>query len=195
MKSWFIIISLLVFSCIIVAQENSDEEFIIGNKIYKPNTNWFKIAQGVSYHFSMGQLEYNTLLSYSFRIKKYWFQTGYHVSSNRFFIRPSMQRLNDIFIMYGKRKETQKFNLAAFAGLSFAYGGTFHHSEWTDGRITEWYVGFNQPGLITTLDVTFKPTYDLGVGFSAFTSLNKRYNVVGLQVHFFFSGAYKGKIE
>ncbi len=196
MKSWFfIIICLLVFSRIIVAQENSDEEFIIGNKIYKPNANWFKMAQGISYHFSLGQLEHNTLLSYSFRIKKYWFQAGYHVSSSRFFIRPSMQRLNDIFMMYGKRKETQKVNVAAFVGLAFAYGGTFHHAEWNDGSLTEWYIGFNQPGFITTLDVTYKPIYDLGIGFSAFASVNKRYNVVGLQLHIYFSGAYQGKIE
>ncbi|MCX7862751.1 MAG: hypothetical protein N2449_07125 [Bacteroidales bacterium] len=192
------VLFLIVFLSEIIglyAQQTNNDEVIIGNKIYKYNTNWFKISQGIGYHFSLGQIEYNTLLSYSFRIKKYWFQAGYHVSCDRFFIKPSMQRLNDIFLLYGKRKEFNKYNIAAFAGLSYAYGGTFHHAEWNDGRITQWYLGFTQPGFICSIDLTYKPVFDLGIGTSLFASFNKRYNILGIQIHIFLSGAYKGKIE
>lgn len=179
----------------IIAYTQNDEEFIIGNRIYKANSNWFKISQGMSYHFMLGEKEYNTTLAYSFRIKNKWFRAGYHVSSDKFFIKPSMQRLNDLFFLYGIRKEANKFNISTFAGLTFAYGGTFHHAEWSNGTLTKWYVGFNQIGLFGTVDFTFKPTYDLGIGLSLFGSVNKKYNVVGIQLHIFLSGAYKGKIE
>ncbi len=171
------------------------EEFVLGNKIYKPYSNWLKIGQGYSYHFILSEKEFNTTIAYSFKIKKNWFQTGYHVSSDKFFIKPTMQRLNDIFFLYGFRKETHKFNFATFAGLTFAYGGTFHHAEWSNGTLTKWYVGFNQIGVLGTVDITYKPVFDIGIGMSVFGSINKKYNVVGLQLHIFLSGAYKSKIE
>ncbi len=191
-------VSIVLIFCVAIASiaQNNDNEFIIGNKIFKPNTNWFKLGQGISYHFSLKQIELNTTLAYSFKLKKQWFQAGYHVSSDRFFIKPSMQRLNDVFVAYGLRKETMHWNIAAFAGLSFAYGGTYHHSEWgIDGSETKWYKGFNQLGVFGTIDITFKPVYDMGIGISIFGSYNKRYEVAGILVHLYLSGGYKGKIE
>jgi len=189
----YILYIILLLPLLTLSQEN--EEFILGNKIYKPYTNWFKVGQGYSYHFILDQMEYNTTIAYSFRIKNYWFQAGYHVSSDKFFIKPSMQRLNDLFFLYGIRKETNKFNLATFFGLTFAYGGTFHHAEWSNGTLTKWYIGFNQIGLYATADITYKPVYDMGIGISIFGSFNKKYNIAGIQLHLYLSGAYKGKIE
>ncbi len=196
LKQFVYIFVSLILSVNCWSQNSDNEEFIIGNKIYKQNTNWFKVGQGISYHFSLKQVEYNSTLAYAFKFQKHWFQAGYHVSSDRFFIKPSMQRLNDLYILYGKRKESMKWNIAAFAGLSFAYGGTYHHSEWgVDGSETKWYIGFNQIGLVGMLDVTYKPVYDMGIGVSLFASFNKRYDVAGIMFHLYLSGAYKGKIE
>ncbi|MGQ9847264.1 MAG: hypothetical protein ACUVQP_07165 [Bacteroidales bacterium] len=176
------------------AQENN-EEFIIGNKIYKNGSNWFKVAQGIGYHFWLNQFEYNTTFAYSIRIKKIYTQLGYHVSSNVFLTKPTLQRLNDIYLALGMRKEKRYFNFAVFGGVSYAYGGTLDHTEWKDGRLTKWYRGFSQIGLYGTIDFSFKPLYDIGIGLSLYESINKYYNVAGLQLHFYLSGAYKGMIE
>jgi hypothetical protein len=193
-----IITIIILFSFINIlaySQETDEEEFIIGNKIYKSETNWFKMGQGFSYHFRLKQLEYNTLLSYSFKIKKHWFQAGYHVSSDKFFIKSSLQRLNDVYLSYGRRKETKKLNLSVFAGLSFAYGGTLHHIEWNYGQPVKWYEGFNRIGMFSNLEFTYKPVYDIGFGITLFGSLNAKYSVTGIMFHLYLSGAFKGKIE
>lgn len=176
------------------AQENN-EEFIIGNKIYKSGSNWFKIAQGVGFHFWLNQFEYNTSFAYNIRIKKIYTQLGYHVSSDVFLTKATLQRLNDVYLTVGLRKEKRYLNIAAFGGLSYAYGGTLDHTEWKDGKSTKWFRGFSQPGLFGTIDISFKPLYDVGLGLSLYGSINKYYNVAGIQLHFYLSGAYKGIIE
>lgn len=187
----FLFLSISYYS---LAQEKN-EEFIIGNKIYKTGSNWFKIAQGVGYHVWLNQFEYNTTFAYSIRIKNIYTQIGYHVSSDVFLTKPTLQRLNDIYLTLGLRKEKRYYNLAAFGGLCYAYGGTLDHTEWKDGKLTKWYRGFSQPGLFGTIDFSFKPIYDVGIGLSLYGSINKYYNVAGIQLHFYLSGAYKGIIE
>lgn len=190
-----LIIAILCSNLTNAQQDSTNEEFIIGNKIYKGGSNWLKISQGVGYHFWLGQLEYNTTLAYSFRIKKLYFQLGYHVTSDEFFTKPSLQKLNDIYLCIGKRKEQKKYNLAYFGGLSYAYGATLDHREWNNGVISNWYRGFAKPGLFGTIDYTYKLTYDMGIGLSLYGSINQYYNVLGLQLHFYLSGAYKGQIK
>lgn len=175
--------------------QESFEEFIIGNKIYKNGSNWFKTAQGIGYHFWLKQFEYNTTFAYNIRIKKIYMQFGYHVSSDVFLTKPTLQRLNDIYLTLGLRKEKRYFNIASFGGISYAYGGTLDHTEWKDGKMTKWYKGFSQPGLFGTVDISFKPLYDVGIGVSLYGSINKYYNVAGIQLHLYLSGAYKGIIE
>ncbi len=185
---------LLQKTFISFAQENN-EEFIIGNKIYKSGSNWFKIAQGVGFHIYLNEFEYNTTFAYTIRIKKIYTQFGYHVSSDVFLTKATLQRLNDLYLTIGLRKEKRFLNIAAFGGFSYAYGGTLDHTEWKDGKLTKWYRGFTQPGLFGTIDFSFKPLYDVGFGLSLYGSINKYYNVLGVQLHFYLSGAYKGIIE
>ncbi|NSW44447.1 MAG: hypothetical protein HPY79_01270 [Bacteroidales bacterium] len=194
-KIFFFILFFSIASFITFSQETQDETFIIGNKIYKKGSNWFKIGQGMGYHFWLSQIEYNTTFAYSFKVKKVYFQIGYHVSSDVFLTKPTLQRLNDFYFTVGQRKETRYFNLAAFGGISYSYGGTLDHTEWKDGKLEKWYRGFSQPGIFGTIDLTFKPFYDIGTGISIYGSINKYYNIIGLQLHFYLSGAYKSTIE
>ena len=194
-RIYFFIVYFLFVFCNSYSQETQDETFILGNKIYKKGANWFKIGQGIGYHFWLSQVEYNTTFAYSFKVKNVYFQVGYHVSSDVFLTKPTLQRLNDIYFTLGHRKESRYFNLAAFGGISYAYGGTLDHTEWKDGKLEKWYRGFTQPGLFGTIDITFKPLYDIGIGLSLYGSINKYYNITGLQLHFYLSGAYKSTIE
>lgn len=194
----YILITIFTFIIVNIISAQNDtifEEFIIGNKIYKRGSNWLKISEGIGYHFSLQQVEYNTTIAYSFRIKKFYFQLGYHVSSDVFFTKPSLQKLNDIYICSGIRKEHRKADFASFVGISYAYGATFDHSEWKNGTTSNWYRGFACPGLFITIDYTYKFTYDMGIGISTYGSINQQYNVVGLQLYFYISGAYRGQIK
>ena len=176
----------------VVAQDDKYEEFIIGDKIYKPGCGWFKIASGGSYNLGLETYESSTNLSYSFRIKDSYFQLGYHASSNTFFTIRSYQKLNDLYISYGLRKESKKYNISAFTGPSFSYGGYYFD---TDSLGRKRYKGFTQLGLVINAEYTRKIFYDLGLGLSAFASFNGSYKVIGIQAHVYFSGAFRGKIN
>lgn len=175
-----------------IGQNDKYEEFIIGDKIYKPGSAWFKLSSGPSYNLNLETIESSSNLSYSFRVKDSYFQLGYHTSSNTFFTLRSYQKLNDLYVSYGIRRETKKTNISAFAGPSFSYGG--HYFD-TDPYGRKRYKGFTQLGLIINAEYTMKIFYDLGLGISAFGSFNRNYRVIGIQVHLYLSGALKGKIN
>lgn len=189
-------ILLFVFSVFSAfSQDNKYEEIIIKDKIYKPGSSWLKIGEGYGYHYSLDEFELNTLISFTVRIKNVYLQGGYHVSCDKFFTKHSYQKLNDFYIATGWRKETNKANITAFIGPSYAYGGTLDHVTDTGGVHQKWYRGFNDLGIYGCIDYTFKLYYDLGFGLSLYGSANKSYSVIGLQAHFYFSGAFKGEIK
>ena len=171
------------------------EKFIIKEKIYKPGSSWLKFGTGTGFNWSRYKAENNANITVSFRIKNMYLQTGYHVSSDKFFTQRSYQKLNDLYLAPGWRRETRKSNFSIFAGPSLAYGGTFDHYSTSNGVTSKWYRGFNQIGLFGSVEYTFKIFYDLGFGVSLYGSYNKFYKVTGIQVHFYFSGAYKGAIK
>jgi hypothetical protein len=188
---------IVLFAFIANGQDNNKyEEFIIRDKIYKPGCTWLKFGVGVGYNWYLNETEKNANLAVSFRIKKIFLQTGYHVSSDMFFTQRSYQKLNDLYLATGWRRETIKSNTSVFVGPSFSYGSTFdHYSTFNGVRDKKWYRGFDQFGLFISTEYTFKIYYDLGLGVSAYGSINKYYSVTGLQVHIYFSGAFKGEIK
>ncbi len=180
------------FSVIAKAQDSTYSEIIIKNDVYKPGSGWLKIGEGYGYNTVSKTFELNTFVSFSFRIKNYYAQTGYHVSSDKFFTQKSLQKLNNLYIAAGMRKESQKSNISVFAGPSYSYGGYLFD---TDSLGEKRYKGFTEMGLVVIADYTFKIFYDLGFGLSLYGSINKHYNVVGIQAHFYLSGAFKGEIR
>jgi len=192
---YFLPLCLVLIAFIASGQNEKYEEFIIKDKIYKPGCSWLKFGTGMGLNWSRREVENNANLTFSFRTKNIYWQTGYHVSSDKFFTQRSYQKLNDLYIATGWRKETTKSNISVFAGPSFVYGSTFDHYSISNGFVSKWYRGFNQFGLFGSIDYTFKIFYDLGLGFSLYGSYNKFYKVTGIQAHFYFSGAFKGAIK
>lgn len=192
-KILFLFVCLFTFfSSALVAQDNKYEEIIINNKIYKPGSSWLKIGEGIGYNSSLKSNELNTLISISFRIRNTYLQIGYHLSSDKFISQYTYQKLNNLYVATGWRKETEKYNLSLFAGPSYSYGGYWFDN---DSIGEKRYKGFSEVGFIAVADYTFKIFYDLGFGLSLYGSINKNYTVFGVQAHFYFSGAFKGEIK
>jgi len=189
---FFVSILSIYFSFISHAQENKYEEIIIKNKIYKPGSGWLKFGEGFGYNTSLKSNEINTVISFSFRIKNNYFQIGYHVSSDKFLSQKTFQKLNNLYVATGLRKESDKYNISLFAGPAYSYGGYYFN---TDSLGNKRYKGFTEIGFLAIADYTFKIFYDLGFGLSLYDSINKNYNVVGIQAHFYFSGAFRGEIK
>lgn len=192
---YLLFIVMLFFAFTVKGQDNKYEEFIIKEKIYKPGCSWLKFGVGVGYNWKHKENEQNLNLAFSFRAKNTYIQAGYHVSSDEFVTKGSGQKLNDIYVALGKRKETLKYNLSIFGGPSFAYGANFDHYSVINGVTSKWYKGFSDIGLFASAEYTYKLFYDMGLGVSIYSSINKNYFVSGIQLHIYFSGAFKGQIK
>lgn len=89
---------------------------------------------------------------------------------------------------YGLRKETTKFNFAAYGGATY-YTGVVGRTDSVGNPIPQYYsgVGFYVCGQAVT-----KLTYDIGLGLEVFGQASKFQSMAGLKIMLFFSGAYRG---
>ncbi len=168
------------------------EDTIIENKIYRPYSNYLLLSVGKSYNIENGEVETAGSVGFVFRIIDQFFQAGYHMSSDQFFLNRSYQKLNDIFIMYGFRQDLLKRNMDVFFGVSYAYGSTYWE---TDSLNKRWYKGFSTIGIRVSADYEWKLFYDIGIGLNGYAEWNSYYPIVGIKINVYFSGAYRGEIK
>lgn len=164
--------------------------FKIGDKVYKTGSNWFTAGAGFGYTTNLRSQQTNFSLAYHRRYHAMYFNLGYHYSSDQFFLERPMIRLNDVHLGAGLRFELTHFNFAFFIGPSWSFGHLYDHSN---DYGTDFYNAFHALGAHTELQFTWKFFYDLGIGTSLYGSFNKKYQVVGVQLHFYFSSAYRAK--
>lgn len=182
---------IILFNSLIFAQE--EKEFIKNDAIYKRGSNWVTISSGLGYNFKLKTQETNADVSFALQAyKKLCLQSGYHLSSDEFFLNRSLQSLKDIHLGVGMRKEDSDFNYACFIGPSYSYGSYFYGTYLMNRKL---YKTFRTVGLFANAQITYKLFYDIGIGLSLYTSINKYYQIAGVQVHLYLSGAYKGKIN
>ena len=196
MKPLFTKIIFLSVLLIVVTKQLSAqftrEDTVIENKIYRPYSNYLLLSVGKSYNIKNGEVETSGEVGYVFRVVDQFFQAGYHLSSDQFFLNRSYQKLNDIYIMYGIRKETINRNMDVFLGVSYAYGSTYWE---TDSLNKKWYKGFSVPGIRISADYEWKIFYDIGLGLNGYAEWNQYYPIIGFKINVYFSGAYRGSIE
>jgi hypothetical protein len=159
------------------------------NHIYWVNAPYFTMGYGAGYGFRSNKPEQNMTIAYHHFIKKIGLSAGYHSSSDEKIWWRSNQKLNELFVSIGQRWESTKFEMAAFAGPSYAYGS--YPVPIVKDTVTKMYpYRFKELGLRAELTATYKFAYDLGVGLSLYGTVNKQYSVAGMQIHLFFSTAF-----
>jgi len=188
---------LLIIICLNSKSQDDEkyDDFILKNKIYRPYAGYVLAGFGMGYNYAAIRFERNFFLSYNFRIKNHFFKTGYHNSSDQFFMKRSYELLNDIYYLYGYRNDRRSSNIGLYIGPSYAFGSTLAYVKDYDGRISNWYRRFYRTGIYAVADLTYKPFYDIGIGISAYASINSIYTVAGLQFNLYFSSSYRGSIE
>jgi len=201
LKGFFRVLFQAAIIVVVSASANGQEtderydEFVLRNKIFKPYCGYLTLGSGLNYNPGCGKFEKCFSLGYHFRFKNNHFHTGYHVSSDRFFMQRSYQMLSDIYFLYGYRKDTVKYNFAVYAGPVYGFGSTLAYVVNNDGNLTNYYLSFHKIGIYAEAEYTIKATYDFGLGVSAYISANNAYQVAGLKIHLYFSGAFRGSIE
>lgn len=164
-----------------------ERRFIYKGKIYRQNSPYLTMGYGAGRNFGKETLEQNMTLSYHHFIKGIGLGLGYHSSSDEKIWWRSYQKVNDLHLMLGKRWEGVRHNIAIFAGPSYAYGS---YVGWSDLYEENRAFYFRTVGMVAEAQYTYRIFYDLGLGLSAYTSLNKFTRVAGAQIHLFFSTAF-----
>ena len=189
------LVSLFITLILQTQAQNNENKIIYQNKIYRTECAWFTMAAGLGYQASLKDIEKNISVGINFRIKKireYYFNAGYHFTSNEVIYKRSMQRMTDLHVGIGLRREELKQNIYFFCGPSNSYGYVYDHTD-SDGD--RYYKGFNTLGFYSEFQFTYKIFYDIGIGTSFYANINKYYKVVGVQLHLYFSMAYRDKIR
>jgi hypothetical protein len=159
------------------------------NRIYRQNAPYLTFAYGAGFGFESKKIEQNMTLSYQHFIKNVGLQLGYHSSSDIKVWWRSDQKLNDLFLGFGKRWESTRYNISVFGGPSYAYGSytVIINKDSVDQLFP---YRFKTLGFHAEAQATYKIAYDLGIGVSVYGSVNRHYPVVGAQIHLYFSTAF-----
>jgi len=164
-----------------------ERRFIFKGKIYRESSPYITLGYGAGMNIGKKTIEQNMTLSYYHFIKGVGIGLGFHSSSDNKIWWRSYQKLNDLHLMVGKRWEGLHHNISAFAGPSYAYGS---YIGWHDEYEKNWAFGYNTVGLVAEFKYSYRIFYDIGLGISAYTSMNKFTQVAGAQFHLFFSTAF-----
>lgn len=178
------------------AGETADTTIVLGkgrivykNRIYRQNAPYLTMAYGAGYGFESKLIEQNMTVSYHHFIKNIGLELGYHSSSDTKIWWRSDQKLNDLFLGVGRRWENSRYNLAVFGGPSYAYGSYIVIIN-KDSVDREYPYRFKTIGFHAEAQATYKLSYDIGIGMSLYSSVNRYYSVIGAQIHLFFSTAF-----
>lgn len=156
--------------------------------IYKQGNNWLSFGLGPAYKIGYNNWNQSFTLSYHYRFRGVYFNLGWHYSTSQLIgLKPirilhQMDFLNDIHLGAGLRVEGRWHHVGFFIGPSWAFSllptsentSTFYHNL----------------GVVINTEIIFKYLYDIGVGVNLFGSFNKRHQVAGVQLRFYFSNAF-----
>lgn len=184
---------IIVFICIglnsVFAQTdtaafNPKKEIAFDGKRYRVYNNWLSVGAGAGYNSKWPKDEKNLGADYSFHLKQHYFRLGAFMSGMDF----NAANNYNFHLGAGLRKETEKYNLSAFAGPS----SSFFRRPLSDSINHNLGTVYNELGAYACIEAVYKIKYDVGIGGQIFCDYNKVQMVYGVRVILFFSSAYRG---
>ena len=190
LKSIFVCFLLLIFGLSkVVAQEKQrqddlkKERTIRGNR-FKVFNNYVNFGTGLGRAIESSKGWNPTAVEYNFHIKRSYFMFGYQRTDlSGFLNKPKRNRMNDLHLCYGFRKESKVLNVAYYGGISRPWG------------IMNDTLSFKTIGIYAEAQFVRKLFYDVGAGISIFGHYNNFFPLFGVRIDIFLSGAYQGKMN
>ncbi len=163
--------------------ELKKERTIRGNR-FKVFNNYVNFGTGFGRGIENNKSWNPTAVEYNFHIKRSYFMFGYQRTDLSGFInKPRRNRMNDLHLCYGFRKETKVLNIAYYGGISRPWG------------IMNDTLSFKTYGVYAEAQFIRKLFYDVGAGISIFGHYNQYMSLFGIRIDIFLSGAYQGKMN
>lgn len=163
--------------------ELKKERTIRGNR-FKVFNNYVNFGTGIGRAIENDKGWNPSAIEYNFHIKRAYFMIGYQRTDlSGFLNKPKKNRMNDIHLCYGFRKETKVLNIAYYGGISRPWG-----------NIND-TLSFKTIGIYAEAQFVRKLFYDVGAGISIFGHYNQFMSLFGIRIDIFLSGAYQGKMN
>lgn len=161
------------------------EELILGNSKYKTKHRFLLMGVGISGN-GLKRTDGNFGIDYHLPIKGNYYQLGLMRSKELKGLFPAnYQRIfYDLHFSMGKKIESVKMTYMALAGPSLITGRNYSNAS-----------AYTTIGIHCQLQAIYKPYFDVGTGLCLYGNLNSKYSSVGIRISFFFSNAYKGKLN
>ena len=159
------------------------ERNIYGNR-FKVFNNYVNFGSGVGRSIESSKILNPTAIEYNFHIKRSYFLFGYQrTDASGFLNKPKLNRMNDVHLCYGFRRETKALNIAYYGGISRPWG------------VMNDTLAFRTIGIYAEAQFVRKLFYDVGAGITIFGHYNNMMSLFGIRLDIFLSGAYQGKIN
>lgn len=165
-------------------QPDLKAEVVVNNKRFKVYNNWLSGGGGMGYNTQIPQPQFVGGIDFNFHLKYNYFQIGAVLAGDDF----GNYNNSLLHAGYGKRIENEKFNISAFAGISYGRGYRKVAKDLYDLENP-----YTHPGVYLNAQLIKKITYDVGLGLGVMADVNKTRTLAGVMGVLYFSGAYKGK--
>ncbi|HRG57780.1 MAG TPA: hypothetical protein PK323_02425 [Bacteroidia bacterium] len=163
--------------------ELKKERTIRGNR-FKIFNNYLNFGTGLGRAIEQSTIWHPTAIEYNFHIKRSYFLIGYQRTDvSGILNKPKRNRMNDLHLCYGFRKETKALNIAYYGGISRPWG------------VMNDSLAFQTYGIYAEAQFIRKLFYDVGAGISIFGHYNNYFPLFGIRIDIFLSGAYQGKMN
>ena len=161
------------------------KEITYDGKRYRVFNNYITVGGGTEYNTYIQYTNLNLGGDFNFHIKNIYFQAGGFLAGNRF----GNWNHAQVHAAIGKRFEMKKFNMAGYLGGSFS---TINRPLYDSVNATYQSRSLRPLGLYSAVQFTYKFKYDVGIGFTLFTDINKEQSVYGIRLELYFSSAFLG---
>lgn len=176
------------FNAVFAQQKQREDELkkertIRGNR-FKIFNNYVNFGAGLGRAIEDSKAWSPSAIEYNFHIKRSYFMFGYQRTDiSGLLNKPKRNKMNDLHLCYGFRKETKVLNIAYYGGVSRAWG------------VMSDSLSFKSYGVYAEAQFVRKLFYDVGAGISIFGHYNNYFPLFGLRIDIFLSGAYQGKMN
>jgi hypothetical protein len=161
------------------------KEITYDGKRYRVFNNYLTAGGGTCYNSYIQNTNLNIGVDFNYHIRQVYFQSGIFLAGPQFGNYSHLQ----LHTAVGKRFELNKFNMAGYLGPSMS----FINRPIIDTALNQIRSRILQPlGFHAAVQFTYKFKYDVGIGVSLFSDINKEQSVYGLRLELFFYGAFLG---
>ena len=164
------------------------EEIDFDGKRYRVYNNWLSLGPGAGYNSHWPKDEKNVAVDFSFHIKDKYFRSGSFMSGIDF----TAANNYNFHLQYGIRKETTKYNLAAFIGPSYSYFKRPLSDSISFGLSNILNKVYTEFGAYACVEAVYKIKYDVGLGGQVFCDYNRVQLVYGVRLIVYFSSSFRG---